>query len=353
MVFSPLVFSLPLFPKVAILLAIALSVSGSAALGEAAIAQTPSLPASNPSLPPVVNSLPEGTPLKAGDRLRITVVGFPDLSGEQVILSDGTVQLPLAGSVSIQGLTPLQARQQLTTALLPYVRRPQVGLSILSVSPPRISISGAVLNPGPRLLVTSFNQPAPAAFTLSDVLSMAGGIAPNADIRNIVIRRALPDPAGPARKSDIRVDLWQALQGDLAANPAVYNGDEIIVPIAPLPPADQQALLTSTLAPTRITVQVAGEVERPGQIEMAPTASISSAVAAAGGLTDDADRDGVALLRMMPNGQLVRQTFEFGMPTPPLMNGDLIVVGKSRGSRFLETLGRVLSPLGQLFLLFQ
>jgi polysaccharide biosynthesis/export protein len=292
-----------------------------------------------------------GVRLKPGDRVTLTVAGFPDLSGEHVIMSDGTIQLPLAGAIGLEGLSSAQANAAITEALRPYVRRPQVALSILSYSPLRISMRGEILRPGPRILSSEETQAAP--ITLSDALVLAGGTTPNADLRNIVVRRAAS--AGEAApKTEIRINLWQTIQqGELTADVPIYDGDEIYVPSAPMDQADQQLLLASTLAPDEITVQVAGEVHRPGQVEIAPTAGISEAVAAAGGPTDKADQDALRLFRLSETGQLEQQTFEFGEASAPLRNGDLIVVEKSASDGILDTVGQLFPILNPLFWLLR
>ncbi len=353
------------------------ALSGAIALGMTAhpgLAQTQGL-----DLPADVQAT---TPLKAGDQLRLTVAGFPDLSGDQIILSDGTIQLPLAGLIRVARLTPVQAATLVTESLRPYVRRPQVALSLLSLSPLRVSVTGEVLQPGPRLLNPFVQQnqlnrtsvggsQSSSPVTASDALILAGGITPTADLRNIIIRRLVPNnriaanfapsslssPFPPSSlslppsssptlvRTEIKVDLWKAVKsGDLTADARIYDGDEIIVPPAQLSTPDQQALLTSTIAPTKITVQVTGEVNRPGQTDVAPNARVAETIAAAGGPTDKADKRSIDLFRMSPDGQLERQTFDFDKPSVSLRNGDLIVVKKTGSSKFFDTLGRVLIP---------
>lgn len=320
------------------------------------------------------------TPLKPGDQIRLIVAGFPDLSGEQAILSDGTIQLPMAGSLKVARLTPTQAVTLITNALQPYIRRPQVAISLLSFSPLRVSITGEVLQPGPRLLNpfvqqnqqnrgTTNGPQSSSPVTVSDALILAGGITPNADLRNIVIRRTvlndkpsktlessrmpgLASGSNPSTTStelvrtEIKVDLWKAIQsGDLTVDSRIYDGDEIVVLPAQLNNADQQALLTSTIAPNKITVQVTGEVTRPGSVDVSPNAKVFDTIAAAGGTTDKADKRSVELFRMSPQGQLERQTFDLNKPSTTLRNGDLLVVRKSGSSKFLDVLGQVFLPL--------
>jgi polysaccharide export outer membrane protein len=204
--------------------------------------------------------------------------------------------------------------------------------------------------------------------TVSDALILAGGITPNADLRNILIRRVIPSdqvsapqgsnktiglmarnsPINPTEltRAEIKVDLWKAIQsGDLTADSRIYDGDEIVVLPTQLSNADQQALLTSTLAPNKITVQVTGEVTRPGQVDVSPNAKVFDTIAAAGGTTDKADKRSVELFRMSPQGQLERQTFDLNKPSITVRNGDLLVVRKSGSSKFLDVLGQVFLPL--------
>ena len=296
-------------------------------------------------------------PLKSGDRIRLTVVGFTDMTGEQIILSDGTIQLPLAGSIPIAGLTPGSASAAIISSLQPYVRRPQVSIVVLALSPLRVNVIGEVLQPGPRTLeptknqTSSFGLPTISPITLSDAVNIAGGITPNADLRNVIIRRTTvqsPRPGAPlvAMRSDVKVDLWQVLQsGELDADPRLNYGDEILIPTALISTPEQQALLKSTFAPTRIRIQVAGEVQRAGQVEVAANSGVSQAIAAAGGPTRDAKSRNIVLYRTSPEGRVESQKFDFGKDSIALRDGDLIVVGQTGSSRVLDFLGKLISPL--------
>lgn len=299
-------------------------------------------------------------PLKSGDRIRLTVVGFPDMTGEQIILSDGTIQLPMVGSIPIAGLTPEPASTAIINALKPYVRRPQVSIVLLALSPLRVNVIGEVLQPGPRTLeptknqTNSFGLPTISPITLSDAVNIAGGITPNADLRNVTIRRTTVQSSRPgaplvASRSDVKVDLWQVLQsGDLSADPRLNYGDEILIPTALVSNPEQQALLKSTFAPIRIRVQVAGEVQRAGQVEVAANSGVSQAIAAAGGPTRDAKSREIVLYRTSPEGRVESQKFDFGKDSIALRDGDLIVVGQTGSSKVLDFLGKLLPPLSPL-----
>lgn len=339
---------------------------------------TPSstLPIVSPSISPVFSTSPtipftgstttksgqlsDVIPLKSGDRIRLTVVGFPDMTGEQIILSDGTIQLPMAGSIPIAGLTPGPASTAITNSLQPYIRRPQVSIVVVALSPLRINVIGEVLQPGPRTLEPTKNQtsnfglPTITPITLSDAVNIAGGITPNADLRNVIIRRTMvqslrPGAALVAMRSDVKVDLWQVLQsGDLDADPRLNYGDEILIPTALISTPEQQALLKSTFAPTRLRIQVAGEVQRAGQVEVSANSGVSQAIAAAGGPTRDAKNRDIVLYRTSPEGRVESQKFDFGKDSIALRDGDLIVVGQTGSSKVLDFLGKLIPPLSPL-----
>ncbi|MGA7954238.1 MAG: polysaccharide biosynthesis/export family protein [Gloeobacterales cyanobacterium] len=319
-----------------------------------------------------------GNRLSPGDKVRLTVVGFPELSGEQVVLNDGTIQMPMAGDISLEGLSPVEAKDRITEAIKPYVRRPQVSLALLNRRTPRISITGEVNRPGPRQLnksnpaqINEFTQAGPAEFpTVSSSLLLAGGVTPNADLRNVIIRReghsnasspqpmassTLPQssnasPSSDIPKQEIKVNLWNAIRtGSLGDDPQVYDGDEIVVPAAQLAGPEQRALLASTVAPDKINIQVAGQVKSPGALTLAPNSDVTTAIAAAGGPTDKANTSAVSLMRMSADGKVDRQTFAFGQTSRPLMNGDVILVEKSGTSATLDFLGEAVGPLFPLY----
>lgn len=340
------------------------SVSGASVYAQSVPAQPPSPSLFPPSESRINNDI---NILKPGDELQLTVLGFPDLSGNQTILADGTIQLPMVGSVVIEGLSPNQVVTRLTEDLAPYVRRPQVSLTLLTIRPSQISVTGEVRRPGAHLLIApediddDIETTGEEFQTLTYALVTAGGVTPDADLRNIVIRRRLSPErtalfSGPDPWTEIQVDLWSLIQeGDLDSDVRIYHGDEIIVPTAQLASVEQEQLLSSTLAPTTISIQVAGEVLRPGQLQIAADADVNTAVIAAGGFTENAREGEIALLRMSPEGRLEQQVYAFGETSTPLRDGDVIVVDATTrrdvGNTF-EFLGTILNPLSTFFFLF-
>jgi polysaccharide export outer membrane protein len=79
------------------------------------------------------------------------------------------------------------------------------------------------------------------------------------------------------------------------------------------------------------SISVLGEVGHPGTIVIDRDAGVLQALASAGGLTENANRDGIYILRESPVPRRIRFTYESLTRTPPtgafrLRSGDVIVV---------------------------
>jgi competence protein ComEA len=119
----------------------------------------------------------------------------------------------------------------------------------------------------------------PGLITLSDRL----GVAPSSILAGVL---AVAAAAGAA---------WWALR---APDPPPV---ESILPAAGTVTVATPA--PSTTAAPRLLVHIEGEVARPGVHELADGARVMDAVAAAGGLTDDADRERINLAARVSDGE--------------------------------------------------
>jgi polysaccharide export outer membrane protein len=142
-------------------------------------------------------------------------------------------------------------------------------------------------------------------------------------------------------------------QGDQINNPILFDGDIIYLPTAPEPVVDPNELAVTTIAPQEITVQVVGEVVRPGPVQVSPNTPLVQAVLAAGGQNFERARTSrVDLLRINRNGTLTRQAvpLDFGSPpspelNPPMRDGDVVVVYRNNYARFVDTVDAIARPL--------
>lgn len=99
---------------------------------------------------PTTHAADSGTQYKlaAGDVLRITVFGEPELSLKRIRLSDaGTFSYPFLGEISAKGLTPNQVEKIIVDGLKQgYLTDPKVSLSQIEYR--SFYINGEVQKPG-------------------------------------------------------------------------------------------------------------------------------------------------------------------------------------------------------------
>lgn len=81
------------------------------------------------------------------DKVRIIVFNEPTLSGEFLVSSDGSLSLPLIGTVPVQGKTSAEVIKDITARYSDgYLRDPQISMDVLTYRP--FYILGEVEKPG-------------------------------------------------------------------------------------------------------------------------------------------------------------------------------------------------------------
>lgn len=353
---------------------------------------TSPLPSQQRSASPT--SLSEGTGgylLGVGDFVRVDVFNIPDYSGEFQVLSGGVLNLPVVGTISVEGLSVQQAATRIETQLTPYVRRPRVTVSLLDLRPIQVAIAGEVNRPGAYRIDNDTNNPGRSASeipTLTEVIELAGGITQLANIRQIEVQRRLPPPSTDSLSNDLfnerpsrpallaeaegegsttqrpypiqtlSVDLWNLLQeGNLDEDILLQDGDRIIIPTATALSAEEiTEIATASFSPDQITVNVVGEVDAPGVIQLPPNAPLNQALMAAGGFNNRARRRSVNLIRLNPDGTVTERSIDVDFSqgvndddNPALRPNDMIVVRRSGLARFGDSLNLVTSPITSTF----
>ncbi|MEC9344718.1 MAG: polysaccharide biosynthesis/export family protein [Pseudomonadota bacterium] len=119
--------------------------------------------------------------LGASDKLRVTVFGEEDLSGEFELDGSGTISLPLIGQVQADRLTLRELEDRIVTRLKDgYLRDPKVNIEVLNYRP--FYILGEVNSPG--------SYPYRAGLNVLNAVVIGGGYTPRADESDITIVRA-------------------------------------------------------------------------------------------------------------------------------------------------------------------
>ncbi len=354
-------------------------------VGGSAIAQTPpnlsDSPANEAPGPavdtpvidaPVINNPPQAPTvspayaasaylLGPGDQIQVSVYGYEEYTGPMLVLPDGTITLPVVGKVPVAGRTTDQLTQELTVVLDRVLVDPYVSVTLGTLRPVVVNVSGEVYRPGPTQLrgatsavTNSFsnssdNETPPS---VSAALIEAGGVTQTANIREVVVLRALP--SGETVRT--KVNLWDSLWAEsLPENMLLRDGDLVFVPrLAEGDVLDTRLLARSSLSPSTVRVRVVGEVTRPGEVPVPPNSSLSSAVAIAGGPTDDAKLSEVAFIRMNDAGEVEQEVVNLSnlVDRYQVQDGDVIVVPKTSTGSVLDFAQRLLGPLGFLLRIF-
>lgn len=143
--------------------------------------------------------------LKAGDVIRIVVLGKPEFSGDFVIAPNGSIVHPLLREITVTGLPVPQVEQRLRAFLARYVAEPAFVVSPLL----HIFVGGDVRAPATYI--------APAATTMDQAVLLAGGFVDIKGARELLVLRG-------SQRLDLNLDV----NGGRDATMLVQSGDQIL-----------------------------------------------------------------------------------------------------------------------------
>ena len=153
--------------------------------------------------------------LGAQDLIEVSVFGVEDLSKTVRVNSNGQISLPLVGAVMAGGRTIPELETELAKRYADgYLQRPQVTVFVKEFSSQRVTLEGAVKEPG--------IYPITGKTSLLQAISVAKGLDPLADLSGVVLFRQI-DGKRMAAAYDMR-----DLRSGRVLDPQIY-GDDIIV----------------------------------------------------------------------------------------------------------------------------
>lgn len=239
----------------------ALFVSGLVALAPFALGQQIAADAAPPALR-----------ISAGDLLAVDVFDTPELSAKLRVSEKGEIDLPVAGSTHVGGLTAEEAAASIERLLRDdsILKHPHVEVFVQEYATQGVSILGEVKNPGV--------YPELGSHTLLDFISVAGGITPTAGKAVTITHKN--DPVNP---TIVRLDNSSDVAKRAAV--AILPGDTIIVSRSGI-------------------VYVVGDLGKPGGflIETNERLTALQAIALAQGTNKTAGLNNSRLIRKTPNG---------------------------------------------------
>ena len=257
-----------------------------------------------------------------GDVLDLKLFDADELSGPLEVLNDGSVPLPLVGSVRLTGMTLQQATLRLQQLMSKELLRPNLQLRVVKPRPIRVALVGQVERPGIYSLTTNITGQSEGGLgirrsglpTVVDAIQKAGGITQNANLRSVVLQRRLPGTESEPSYKQADLDLLDlVLDGNQSQNPFLFDGDTIRIREAEETPEEAGELAAVNLSPQTIFVNVIGEVNNPGRLELPANTPLVQAVLAAGGASFRANIRNVELVRINRNGSATLKRFKLDL----------------------------------------
>jgi polysaccharide export outer membrane protein len=153
-----------------------------------------------------------------GDVIEVLVWKEPEASSTVVIRPDGKISLPLINDLEVTGKAPMEIQAIVTERLDPYIKAPNVTVTVKEINSKKVFVLGEIARPG----AYEITQPT----TVLQVLTEAGGLQPFAKQNSIYILRTENDKQAkfPFRYKDV-------LKGErIDQNILLKPGDTIVVP---------------------------------------------------------------------------------------------------------------------------
>lgn len=249
-----------------------------------------------------------------GDLVDVVIYDSPELSGRFRVNEKGEVEMPLLGSVHVDGLTAEQAakliQDRYVAAEILQPESTRATVFIEEYASQGITITGEVKNAGV--------YPALGVRMLNDVLTAAGGVLPTASAKVIVTHRSAPQHAET-------VEYNPAALKPVIPAVQVFPGDTIMVPRAGV-------------------VYVAGNVVKPGAYLLDGREPLTAleAVTLAGGTSQAPALRRVQLVRKLEGGRKemmivpLSRIYKGKAPDVALVDGDILYVPTSTGKLAAE-----------------
>lgn len=197
------------------------------------------------------------SPLGPGDTVTVHVYGQPDDGGALAVAEDGTLHIPLAGSVQVGGLSPDEAARRIEKAYQDgrFYIDPHVTLTVIQSLSQRVSVLGEVRTPG--------RYPVDSRTTILDLLAEAGGVTELGSDTIFILRQ---EPSGEIKRYPVNLKGLADPRGSAPTQQLLRAADSVYVP-----QAEQFFIM--------------GEVQKPSMYKLEHNMTVMQAISLAGGLT--------------------------------------------------------------------
>jgi polysaccharide export outer membrane protein len=255
---------------------------------------------------------PMAAPIAAGDMLDVAEAHGTELHASVRVSQAGTVVLPLAGEVNVEGMDERAAAHAIEAVLIGkgMLLHPQVTVLVTAYAGQDVSVLGEVTRPG----VYNYT----VHHRLLDLISAASGLNPNAGRLVMITHRSDPEKAEPVVLDPSGLDPKGT------HNPELMPGDTVQVERAGL-------------------VYVVGDVIRPGAfpVDAVQAITVVQAVSLAWGPTQNAALKNALLIREQAGGRTVttlnlKRMLRGLDPDLPVRDRDILFVPDSTARNLLN-----------------
>ena len=172
-----------------------------------------------------------GYQIKPGDTLQVEVLEDPSLNRSVLVLPDGTISFPFAGTVRASGRTASDLGSAITSGIASnFASQPNVFVTVQQLSEPTVAATGVatidvfmmgeIAAPGGKAL--------PRGTTLIQALAETGGFTKFAATKRILLRRT---DSRTGQQSVSRINYKAIADGAAVGRDIrLQDGDVIIVP---------------------------------------------------------------------------------------------------------------------------
>lgn len=256
------------------------------------------------------------------DLLDINVFQVEELKSEVRVSSQGYIKLPLIDTIKAEGLTVSKLEKLISQKYLKFLEEPVVSVFVKEFRSQQIAVLGAVKDPkvyyitGQRYLL--------------DMLSMAGGLAPEAG--NVcIVQRINPKDKTPDESERLVIDMDELLvRGHTELNIPLLSGDVIHVPLSGI-------------------FFVDGAVNAPGSFPIKGKTTLTQAISLAKGMSFEAATKDVRIYR--DNGKPEREMISVNYksvlsgktPDVALNDKDIVIVPKDTVRNLIKGISTSLS----------
>ena len=205
-----------------------------------------------------------GYVLGADDTISVQVYGQPDAGVTTRIKADGTIVMPLIGTVKAEGQTQLQLADIVKDKLVAggFFKAPFVNVEIGAYVSKTVNVAGKVATPGVF--------PLDRDYTVLEVLLKSGWLREQG-ASYVYLRRA-------SDGKELKLDAEQLVRGAPDKDVLLQPGDTLFVPDAD-------------------TFYIYGQIGHPGVFPILKSETLRQAIAIAGGVTASGSERKVALIR--------------------------------------------------------